>query len=115
MAKIDLNGMDLVSQSADDDRAAEYIHGLPEASGTFTGTFDSGADAGLLGLVPDLVPVEIDTHDEPNAAAALLPGQHLFLGLGDGRWSFEVDHVEPLGGNRVRVWCLRPVTIRLSS
>lgn len=111
MAKMHLSGMDELAGTWSD--VAELIHGLPEASGTFTGTFDSGT--GLFDLVPDLVPVEIDTGDRPNAAAALLPGQHLVLDLGAEPWSLEVDHVEPLDGNRVRVWCLRPVTIPSSS
>jgi hypothetical protein len=93
-----------------DDRVRDYVNGLPDASGTFTGTFSTDADlAGLFGPVPDLIPVEIDTYDQPNSAADLVPGQYLNISAGAEGWSMRVDHVEPLSGNVVRVWCHLPV------
>jgi hypothetical protein len=108
MKEFQIDTAQLTRPALDRERMEELVGGLPDASGTFTGTFDSGAVADLFDA-PVLVPVEIDTYDEPNSAADLMPGQHVYLDLGDGRWAFEVDHVEPLGGNRVRVWCYRPV------
>ena len=85
----------------------EYVAGLREASGTFSGTYDPDVLAGFLDAVPDLVPVEIDTHDRPNPAADAPPGAVLTATIGGKRWTFPVDHAEPLGGNRVRVWATR--------
>src|SRR6266568_3805371 len=55
----------------DDERIRDYVAGLPEASGTFTGTYSPDTDVSvLLGAdLDDLMPVEIDTGDEPNPAA----------------------------------------------
>ena len=88
---------------------------MPDASGTFSGTFDSEVVADLISQDVNLVPVDIDTYDKPNAAADLVPGQHIYLSLSDRRWSLEVDHVEPLGGNVVRVWCHLPVEFTTAS
>lgn len=90
------------------DPVTDYAGGLPEASGTFTGIFDTDAVADLLGPVPDLLPIEIDTYDKPNTARLCQPGETLTVTAGDEQWAFPVDHVEPLDGNRVRVWVRRP-------
>lgn len=92
----------------DDERVRDYVAGLPEASGTFTGTFDPeqvDLDA-LPGPVPDLLPIEIDTGDEPNPAA--MPVTTFTVRAGDDAWTLPADHVDLLGGNRVRVWVRRP-------
>lgn len=92
-----------------DDRVRAFVDGLPEASGTFTGTLGPDADVtSLTGPAPDLLPVEIDTYDQPNLAAGAGPGQTLTVRIGDREWAFPVDHTEVLGGNRVRVWVRRP-------
>jgi hypothetical protein len=94
-------------QAADDRRMAELIASLPEASGTFTGTFGPDVDVtALLGPVPDLMPVEIDTGDEPNPAATFMT--ELKVTTGEQTWTLPVDHVDLLGGNRVRIWVRRP-------
>jgi hypothetical protein len=91
----------------DDERIRDYVAGLPEASGTFTGTYSSDADvSALLGPVPDLMPVEIDTGDQPNPAATMMTA--LTIRDGERSWTLPVDHVDLLGGNRVRVWVRRP-------
>jgi hypothetical protein len=93
----------------DDERIRDYVGGLPEASGTFTGTFDPAEvdlDA-LLGPVPDLMPVEIDTFDRPNPLGQYREGEMLRITSGDRQWAFPIDHAEPLGDNRVRVWVRR--------
>jgi hypothetical protein len=90
------------------ERIRDYVRGLPEASGTFTGMFDPAQVdlEALLGPVPDLMPVEIDTGDEPNPAAAFMTT--FTVRVGDDAWSLPVDHVDLLGSNRVRVWVRRP-------
>jgi hypothetical protein len=91
----------------DDERIRDYVAGLPEVSGTFTGTYSSDVDVtALLGPVPDLMPIEIDTGDEPNPAADFLTV--LTFKIGDDEWTLPVDHVDLLGGNRARVWVRRP-------
>jgi hypothetical protein len=91
----------------DDERVRAYVGGLPEISGTFTGTFSDDADLDeLSGPVPDLMPIEIDTGDRPNPAA--LPMTGFTVRIGDDAWTMPVDHVDLLGGNRVRVWVRRP-------
>ena len=58
----------------DNDRVREYVAGLPDASGTFTGTFDPAEvdlDA-LLGPVPDLMPITVDTGDQPTSSEEVL-------------------------------------------
>jgi hypothetical protein len=91
----------------DDERIREYVAGLPDASGTFTGTFSSDADVTeLFGPVPDLMPIEIDTGDEPNPAA--MPMTTFTVRVGNDAWTLPVDHVDLLGSNRVRVWVRRP-------
>jgi hypothetical protein len=92
----------------DDERIREYVAGLPDASGTFTGTFDPAQvdlDA-LFGPVPDLMPITVDTGDEPNPAAGFLTV--LTFKIGDDEWTLPVDHVDLLGGNRATVWVRRP-------
>lgn len=89
-----------------DDR--KYVAGLPDASGEFTGTFDLGTPPAEMFTDDQLFPVEVDTYDEPNGAADLLPGQSLVITVNDEVYTFPVDHTELLGGNRVRVWCRRP-------
>lgn len=94
--------------TVDDERIREYVAGLPDASGTFTGTFDPAEvdlDA-LLGPVPDLMPITVDTGDQPNPAA--IPMTMFKIKIGDGEWELPVDHVDLLGGNRVTVWVRRP-------
>jgi hypothetical protein len=91
-----------------DERIRDYVAGLPDVSGTFTGTFDLtevDLDA-LLGPVPDLMPIEVDTGDQPNPAAGFLTV--LTFKIGDDEWTLPVDHVDLLGGNRARVWVRRP-------
>ncbi len=94
--------------TADDERIRDYVAGLPDASGTFTGTLFPWAAEALAGEVPDLFPVEIDTYDKPNSAAGAVPPMVLAIRSGDQEWTLPVDHTEPLGGNRVRVWVRRP-------
>lgn len=92
----------------DDERIRDYMAGLPDASGTFTGTYSSDVDVtALLGPVPDLMPIEVDTGDQPNPAA--LPATTFKIKVGDDEWELPVDHVDLLGRNRVRVWVRRPV------
>jgi hypothetical protein len=100
----------------DDERVREYVAGLPDVSGTFTGTYSSDVDlTALLGPVPDLMPIEIDTGDLPNPAAVpeLIDGlswgavPDLTVRIGERTWTLPVDHVDQLGGNRVRVWVRR--------
>ncbi len=89
-----------------DERVRDYVAGLLDASGTFTGTFSSDVDVtALLGPVPDLMPIEIDTGDQPNPAAGFLTA--LTVRIGDNERVLPVDHVDLLGGNRVRVWVRR--------
>ena len=91
------------------DPVYDLVQGLPEASGTFAGTFGPDVDiSGLLGAVPDLMPVEIDTYDQPNGAATALPGSKLMITIGERQWDLPIDHVEPMEGNRVKVWVRRP-------
>jgi hypothetical protein len=91
----------------DDERVREYVAGLPDASGTFTGTYSSDVGvSALLGPVPDLMPIEVDTGDQPNPAA--FPMTTFTVRVGDREWVLPVDHVDLLGSNRVRVWVRRP-------
>ena len=93
------------------DPVKAYVAGLPEASGTFTGTYnpDNLAVVKLLGSTADLLPVEISTGDQPNPAA--LPLTEITIRIDDQAWTLPVDHVDLLpGGNRVRVWVRRPGT-----
>jgi hypothetical protein len=93
--------------SGDGEPVRGYVGGLPEASGTFTGTFSNDTVlAELLGSIPDVFPIEIDTGDRPNPVAAFLTT--LTIRAGDDEWTFPVDHVDLPGGNRVRVWVRRP-------
>jgi hypothetical protein len=80
---------------------------LPNAVGVFTGTYDSAAAEQFFGPPPPLIPVEIDTNDQPNPAARLVRDTVLTLTIADRRWSFRVDHVDHIGGNRWNVWCYR--------
>jgi len=92
----------------DDDRVREYVAGLPDASGTFTGTFDP-AEVDLDALtvpVPDLMPITVDTGDQPNPAATFMTT--FKIKIGDDEWELPVDHVDLLGSNRVTVWVRRP-------
>ncbi len=91
----------------DDERIRDYVAGLPEASGTFTGTYSPDTDVSvLLGAdLDDLMPVEIDTGDEPNPAALL--ATTLTVRIGEQAWTLPVDHVDLLGSNRVRLWVRR--------
>ncbi len=92
-----------------DERIREYVAGLPEASGTFTGTFSPDVDVtALLGPVPDLMPIEIGTFDQPNPLHQYREGEMLRITSGDRKWAFPIDHAEPLEDNRVRVWVRRP-------
>jgi hypothetical protein len=92
--------------TANDERIRNYVAGLPDASGTFTGTFDPDAAAELLGPVPDLLPIEIDTGGQPNPAAGF--ASTLTIRSGGDEWNLPVDHVEQISGNQVRVWVRRP-------
>ena len=93
----------------------DYVAGLPEASGTFTGTYSPDVDvAALPGPVPDLMPVVIDTFDQPNPPGQYREGETLRITSGDRQWAFPIDHAEPLGDNRVRVWVRRPQIGRAS-
>ena len=93
-----------------DERIRDYVAGLADASGTFSGTFSPDVDVtALLGPVPDLMPVEIDTFDQPNPVDQYREGETLRIASGDQQWAFPIDHAEPLGDNRVRVWVRRPV------
>jgi hypothetical protein len=85
-----------------------YVSGLPDASGTFTGTFDPGSPviAAMLQDVPELLPIEIDTGNAPNPARVLTS---LGIRSGDQEWVLPVDHTDLIpGSNRVRVWVRRP-------
>ena len=89
------------------DRAASYVAGLPDASGTFSGTFDSAVMVQYWPQ-PDLLPVEVDTGDRPNPLATALPGNTLAVSSGGRTWRFVIDYAEHLSGNRWRAWCERP-------
>lgn len=75
------------------DYARHYAGGLPGAPGSFAG----------------LVPVEIDTYDNPNPAADMdiTAGAELVMTVGGRTYRFPVDHAEHAGGNRWRFWCVR--------
>lgn len=91
----------------DDGRIREYVAGLPDASGTFTGTYSSDVDlTALFGSVPDLMPIEIDTGGQPNPAALL--ATTLTVKIGDREWVLPIAYRDLLGGNRIRVWVERP-------
>lgn len=95
------------AMSGDYERIREFIATLPDASGTFSGTFSTDTDmAAVLPDPPDLFPVEVDTGDEPNPAAAFISS--LTISTGDRQWTLPVDHADLLGGNRVRLWVRRP-------
>jgi hypothetical protein len=86
---------------------ANYVKGLPDASGTFTGTFaDDAAITELLSGAPDLLPIEVDTGSQPNPAA--LPMTEFRIRIGEQEWVLPVDHVDLLGAGRVRIWVRRP-------
>ena len=96
-----------VTRMALDERVRAYVDTLPEASGTFAGTFSDDADLSeLSGPVPDLMPIEIDTGDQPNPAA--IPMTTFKVKIGADEWELPVDHVDLLGSNRVRIWVRRP-------
>lgn len=88
----------------------DYIGSLPDASGTFSGTFDS-AVMEQYWPQPDLLPVEVDTYDKPNLLATAPAGSVLTIDMGGRKWRMTVDHTEHLGGNRWRAWCERPAEI----
>lgn len=91
----------------DDERIRNYVIDLPDARVTFTGTYGSDVDVtALLGPVTDLIPIEVDTGDQPNPAA--MPMTTFTVRIGDDAWTLPVDHVDLLGSNRVRVWVRRP-------
>jgi len=92
--------------TADDERIHSYVAGLPEASGTFTGTYDLELLDALSPDAPALLPFLIDTGDEPNPAATFI--SVLTVRSGEKTWEMPVHHVDLLGGNRVRVWVRRP-------
>jgi hypothetical protein len=93
--------------SGDGEPVRGYVAGLPEASGTFTGTFsDDTVITELLGSIPDVFPIEIDTGYRPNPLTAFLTT--IVIRAGDETWELPVDHVDLPGGNRVRVWVRRP-------
>ena len=90
-----------------DEHVRDYVNGLPDVSGTFTGTFSTDVDvAELFGPVPDLMPIEIDTGDEPNPAVIL--ASTLTIKIGDRELVLPIAYRDLLGGNRVRVWVRRP-------
>jgi hypothetical protein len=93
---------------SDDPRA--YVAGLAEASGTFSGTYDADSVPvrALLDAVPALMPVEIDTGDQPlPALEGLLPGAVLTVTMDGRTWKLPVDHAEVLAPDRVRIWVTR--------
>ena len=84
-----------------------YVRGLPEASGTFTGTFDSAGYAAFASQVPELMAIDIDTGDQTNPAIAFLT--EFTIRYEDQEWVLPVDHVDlSPGSNKVRVWVRRP-------
>lgn len=82
---------------------------LPNAVGTFTGHFylTETEIEKLSGKPPALIPVEVDTHDQPNPVARLPRGTVLSFTIGGRRWQFQVDHTSHAGGNRWIAWCYR--------
>lgn len=85
---------------------SRYVTGLPDASGSFSGTYDAAVAAPVLGPLPDLLPVEVDTGSRPNLMATAPAGSVLTFVIGDRTFRMTVHRVERLGGNRVRalVW-----------
>lgn len=85
---------------------SRYVTGLPDASGNFSGTYDAAVAAPVIGKIPDLIPVEVDTGSRPNLMATAPPGSVLTFVIGDRTFRMTVHRVELLGGNRVRalVW-----------
>lgn len=91
------------AQAAHDRIMREYVGGLPEASGTFTGTFGPDVDVeALFGPALDLLPIEIDTGDQPNPAVGI--ATTLTITFGDEEYELPIHHTERLEGNRVTVW-----------
>lgn len=86
-----------------------YVAGLPSADGTFTGYYDLTDDETekLFGPPPPLIPVELDTCDQPNPAADLPDGAILSFTIAERRWQFTVHHSVHLAGNRWELWCYR--------
>lgn len=93
-----------------DERIRDYVAGLPDASGTFTGTFSSDADVAALGGPPDaLFPVDIDTGDRFSPGAMVLTELRIKVMPGGKVYVFPVARTEmTAGSNRVRLWCRRP-------
>lgn len=82
---------------------AAYAAALPDASGEFTGTFDSDLVRELF-EPPEFFAVEIDTRDQPNALAGAQAGFVITLDTWGSTITMTVDHVEVLDGNLVRAW-----------
>lgn len=74
------------------------LGGLPDASGEFTGTFDSGG--------PALVPVELS--GLPPGMPVPAGGMTLTFACGSVRTDFLVVRTEVTGPGAVRVWCRYP-------
>jgi hypothetical protein len=82
------------------------VAGLPGASGEFTGFYDTAVTATMADSLPDLIPVEVDTHSKPNLLATAASGTVLDFGIAGRKFRMTIHRVERLGGNRVRalVW-----------
>lgn len=90
--------------------ARRYYASLPNAVGTFTGQFLDLTDdeiEKLVGPPPPLIPVEIDTHDQPNPIADVPRGTLISFEIAGRRWQFQVDHASQVSGNRWIAWCYR--------
>lgn len=88
---------------------SRYVAGLPDASGEFTGFYDTAVpDLSRYVVAPpsDLIPVEIDTHARPNLLATATSGAVITFGIAGREFRMTVHRVERLGGNKVRalVW-----------
>jgi hypothetical protein len=85
---------------------SQYVASLPDASGEFTGFYDEAVAAQVLGPLPDLISVEVDTHGRPNLLATAPAGAVLTFEIAGMKFRMTIHKVEPLGGSRVRalVW-----------
>ena len=80
---------------------------LREVSGTFEGTFGQAAYEALTAGVPDLMPVEISTGEEPIGAGIAFMTE-LTIRVDEKSWTLPVDHVELYPGeNRAVIWVRR--------
>jgi hypothetical protein len=91
-----------------DEDISAYVTGLPEASGTFEGTYGQAAYEALEASVPELMPVEISTGDQPLPPGVIFMTE-LTIRIGERNWTLPVHHTELFpGSSRAVVWVRRP-------